>query len=187
MADNTDWSKIYEDGGDFRVLTPHELTNILQHTLGERSPGNALDIGCGTGQLTRDLWFRGFSVKGIDPSSKAIEIAKSASAAVSDSSLSYAVSDTSGLRETEQYDLIFCKLVYAFIEDKEAFLNDVKMHLQPHGAFILLTPVLGSKISETKPFICVDYKLTLRQLSDTFGNVSVHSLGNIECFIAYDR
>jgi len=168
MVSDINWSSVYENGGDFRVLTPSELTDIFQHLPKGSLARSALDIGCGTGQLTRDLWFRGCSVKGVDPALKAIEIAQDASSRISDDSLVYVASDISGVTSTERYDLIFCKLVFAFIEDKENFLDTLKSHMYPHSSFIMISPVLGSKISKTKPFICVDHDLALEQLKKKF-------------------
>lgn len=39
------------------------------------------------------------------------------------------------------YGLITCKLVYAFIEDKPAFLKRVKRLLAPEGLFVVVTPL----------------------------------------------
>ena len=41
-----------------------------------------------------------------------------------------------------KFNVIFCKLVFAFINDKKDFLNKIKKSLSDNGILIIYTPVL---------------------------------------------
>lgn len=116
------WDVCYESGKDFRFLKHQTVTRLLKYCVQDIKHRTCLDIGCGTGQLTRELTHRGYSCTGVDVSQKAIHIAQSLT--VSDQ-LRYMCLDIerSDLRSLRQYDLITCKYVYAFIADKPDFLR----------------------------------------------------------------
>lgn len=145
---NKHWSYCYDQGRDFRLIGSLTITKFLGFT-NEHAPKTALDIGCGTGQLTRELWHRGYKAVGLDVSESAIKTARSLTI-VPDTELMYQRADI------EQYDvaslpfqpygLITCKLVYAFIKDKSRFLETVNTLLAPDGIFVVITP-----LTETTP------------------------------------
>ncbi len=166
MKQDTDtyWSKYYEQDSDFLYVSSYTLSKVISH-IKERT--TALDIGCGTGQLTRELFHRGFQVTGIDISSTAINLAES--------------NTTKGIRylhldiEEDDVDklgtfrLITCKLVYAFILDKIKFLKIVRDLLEPSGTFVIITPT--KEMSPDKPKIAVDHNETMLELGKTFNKV----------------
>ena len=136
------WSDLYNQGRDFKLAASNEITKLL-HYVSPMAPKTALDIGCGTGQFTRELYHRGYNVVGIDAATTAIQIARSLTV-VSPELLTYAHfdiehDDLSGLIK-QPYGLVTCKLVYAFLRDKSSFLRRVKQLLAPQGAFVLITP-----------------------------------------------
>ncbi len=57
------------------LISSQEMSSFLQYA-DPASPNTALDVGCGTGQLTRELWHRGYNVAGIDVAESAIMIAQ---------------------------------------------------------------------------------------------------------------
>ena len=52
-------------------ITPPEIVDILA----ERPPGAALDLGCGTGTVMRDLLLKGWRADGVDFVARAIDLA----------------------------------------------------------------------------------------------------------------
>ncbi len=141
---NTDahWSGIYDSGRDFTLISDGMLTKLLSFTGGEL-PKTCLDIGCGTGQLTRELYHRGYKCVGIDASASAVKLASSLTVAPRER-LRYLHFDIeygdAAMLPAQPYSLITCKLVYAFIEDKPAFLRKVNKLLTPGGLFVVITP-----------------------------------------------
>lgn len=61
MSSPTDqhWSKLYEQGRDFRLISSNEINRFLRHVSPD-TPKTNLDLGSGTGQLTRELYHRGY-------------------------------------------------------------------------------------------------------------------------------
>ena len=145
------WSSYYSRGKDFRPITASALTRLLSF-VDDAAPRTNLDIGCGTGQLTRELYHRGYSCFGVDVSAKAIEVARSLT--VRDE-LEYRHGDieadiiNNALRQA--YGLITCKFVYAFIKDKTRFLASIAQLLVDRGSFVIMTPLVGDVPSDKKP------------------------------------
>jgi 2-polyprenyl-3-methyl-5-hydroxy-6-metoxy-1,4-benzoquinol methylase len=125
-ATDQHWSKIYSQGRDFRLISSQAIDRFLAYLPSEAK--SCLDIGCGTGQLTRELYHRGYSVVGVDASQAAIQYARQHTIAPADQ-LHYIHLDIESTDpDTTQlpyggFDLVTCKLVYAFIEDKPTFLK----------------------------------------------------------------
>jgi 2-polyprenyl-3-methyl-5-hydroxy-6-metoxy-1,4-benzoquinol methylase len=164
-----DWNEIYSSGADFRAISRRDIDSMLEY-LPSPTHATSLDIGCGTGQLTRELWHRGFAPTGIDTSEAAIKLAKSYTV-LDDSQIKYRIfdletQDAADLGAT-QFTLITCKLVYAFINDKAAFLRNVSRLLAKDGVFVILTP-LKDQVPKEKAHIAVEYDQTLRQLEVLF-------------------
>ncbi len=166
--DQNKWNTYYSQSKDFGLITSQSISKILEYTdpVLEKS---CLDIGCGTGQLTRELYHRGYSCVGIDLSKEAIKIAESLTV-VPKEKLSYKLHDF----ESEEipslfkanYSLITCKLVYAFIKNKTIFLSKVKKILNSGGIFVIITPIT-SPPEDRRP-IEVSLSDTLEELSEFF-------------------
>ncbi|MBI3889395.1 class I SAM-dependent methyltransferase [Candidatus Saccharibacteria bacterium] len=141
--DSTDqyWSNLYTSGRDYTLIGTGEIDKIIA-TVGVGERQKQLDIGCGTGQLTREFYHRGYTVVGIDPSAAAIEKARNATAREGLTYYHGTIDQNTTLLENEGlFDVITCKLVYAFIEDKVTFLQNVNSILSSSGYFILITPL----------------------------------------------
>jgi SAM-dependent methyltransferase len=73
-------------------------------SIGSRiTPGKALDLGCGTGQLTNFLYENGWNIYGIDSSADMISVLKSKYPF-----LSASVADIRNFKLEDAYDLIVC-------------------------------------------------------------------------------
>lgn len=161
------WDDYYRAGKDFSLISSHMLDAILS-LAGMQVAGNVLDIGCGTGQLTRELYHRGYRCTGIDVSEEAIKKAQYQNEAIQ-----YAVLDieaeTSKELPSQSFSLIICKFVFPFIENKFHFLQKMNMLLKPGGAAVIIVPLLSDV--PDKPHIAVDYHEMINSLSEHFGIV----------------
>ena len=176
MNNSVHWDEVYKNGRDFKVLNLVFLDELLKRLAsGGTAINNALDIGCGKGDVVIKLAKKGIRSTGIDVSDVAITFAKEAAAAagVSDKT-SFIVGDAenNGL-PNEKYDAVFSKLTIAFIGDKKKLLGIVKEHLAPAGALVLITPVLfdGYDYSDRLKSISVPYEEIKAMLGDAFGSV----------------
>ena len=146
------WSGLYDQGRDYTLIRSQEISNFLQYA-DPASPNTALDVGCGTGQLTRELWHRGYKVAGVDISESAIKIAQSLTV-VPATELYYKRADIEQDAVADlpfqPYGLITCKLVYAFMRDKPAFLDNVVQLLDSKGVLVVITPLLETTPPEKK-------------------------------------
>ncbi len=184
MNTANDWSNYYSSGKDFVLINGHVITKILSY-VDSNLAKSCLDLGCGTGQLTRELYHRGYTCLGLDMSEKAIEIAV---ASTNHSGLEYRCLDfenepgNQSLLEGKTYSLVTCKLVFAFIQNKEQFLHNVKKVTDQNGVFAIITPTYTSSKDESP--IAVDYKTTLKLLEDNFSSVvEVEMPKDLNCFI----
>jgi protein-L-isoaspartate(D-aspartate) O-methyltransferase len=145
-----DWNQAYANGRDYRKINPDRLLEIVGIAK-PKQVGKALDIGCGTGALAVMLAQMGYSVEGIDLSSVAGDLARrrAAEAGVTDKT-DFHVLNISEPKQREElsggYELITCKLVLVFIENKGEVLSWIGSQLADGGSFILITPVLHSDI-----------------------------------------
>ncbi|WP_260640588.1 class I SAM-dependent methyltransferase [Streptomyces angustmyceticus] len=102
----------------------------------------AADIGCGTGQWTRQLARWGVQVTGYDFSLRALVQARTARPLPG---LSYVQWDVNGARiplqlQPRSLDLVTCRLSLAYLE-VDRFLANVGRWLTSRGTFWALTPV----------------------------------------------
>lgn len=178
------WSNFYEQGRDFRLASSQEIDRFLTYALLE-APKTHLDLGCGTGQLTRELHHRGYASIGVDASGKAIERARQLTVAPEGLSYFQADLEQSDLKEKVEahapYGLITCKLVYAFIENKAGFLEAIKELLHPQGLFVMITP-MRDDVEENKKSIAID-ALDLELAETHFKTVAVYKLQGLTYFI----
>lgn len=184
MNDNLDqyWSAYYSSGSDFGLVTSQLLDKILDKVDVSLLKNN-LDIGCGTGQLTRELSHRGYRCTGIDISTSAISAARRHT--VQTEELQYVHDDIEKIASSSlpsaPYSLITCKLVYAFMQDKPVFLDKVKSLLRDKGMFVIITPL--NQPGEDKKPVAVDYDYTLKELSAHFNNiVTIEGVG-VTCLV----
>lgn len=174
------WSKVYDGGKDFRPLFPIELERIFA-LLPSDTERRHLDIGCGTGGLTRDLFHRGYTSVGVDPSALAIEHAKVATIYL-DRGIDYLHNDFESVALPQaSYSLITCKLVYAFFQDKGKCIDKVYDLLAPKGSFVLVTKLHDSEESAT-PISADEHELRNR-LKSAFGKIQEIDLEWATAFI----
>jgi 2-polyprenyl-3-methyl-5-hydroxy-6-metoxy-1,4-benzoquinol methylase len=91
-----------------------------------------LEIGCGSGFLLQSLHDYGYNVSGIEPSFKAVELARNKGLNV------YCDIFPSKLLKDKKFDLIIMSHVLEHIKDTTEIINEVKNHLNPGGLFLLI-------------------------------------------------
>lgn len=182
------WSRIYQTGRDFRLIAPESLAKLLSFVDLEKADKAALDIGCGTGQLTRGLYEHGYQVTGLDVSATAVSMARSLASA-NFGKLSYfhfdIEHDDLDKLPNPQYDLIICKLVYAFIQDKPVFLKRVQTLLAPSGTFAVITP-LSADVPSEKRDVAIE-KRELAHLTKSFARVALYKDDGLTYFVGRNR
>lgn len=167
-----DWNSLYKSGTDFGTLPEGVLDNVLSH-VSLKASKTFLDIGCGTGHLTRMMHDRGYVGLGVDLSAEAVEIAKSRSTEVDYREFDVDTDEFSTLGGP--FGLIICKHVYAFVGDKDRFLEHVRQLLESDGLFMLLTPLAG-RVTDEKRNIAVDADELRRQVAQYFSTVEDREL-----------
>lgn len=168
MKQSIDWNQAYLRGKDYAALPTRRLTeliNLLPKNIGKKH----LDIGCGTGQLNRDMFHRGFLTTGIDVSDVAISAAKE-SVDTSNDSISFEVGDVSVV-DGKKFDLITCKYVYTFVNDKDEFMKKVAMLMNINSIFVIISPNIAL-LDEGKKSIALSKEEIESKLSQYF-NVEI--------------
>ncbi len=142
--------------GEFNQAAEHSKVNKRQtedglELIGRLNPQpgqKVLDLGCGTGNITKVLAERvnPGTVLGIDVDPSRIEIAKERCAAAN---LDDALGGTDKI-PGEDYDLIFCNYVLHWVTDNANVFGPIASKLKPGGrfAFILLDVITQQMIDE---------------------------------------
>ena len=181
------WSDYYKRGQDFISVNSQELKQFLTYTQ-KTAPKTALDIGCGTGQLTRDLYHSGYKVVGVDASETALKIAQSLSV-VPRAQLRYIQCDIEKETLTKlplsPYGLIICQSAYAFINNKEKLLTGVSKVLDPKGTFIIIS-MLDKNVPSHKQVAALNPEATHALLQNYF-QVTYYEKAGLGYFICTQK
>lgn len=144
--DNQESSKIYQSWDD--VYSNHLLEELpwvseeIHPALKEAidslqiTSGNALDVGCGTGQVARYLAAKGFDTTAIDISREAIRVATCLSEHYN---IDYKVEDSLSYTTTKRFNLIVDFLHFHHIQDDDVkkYLVNISRILEANGLFLL--------------------------------------------------
>jgi len=97
--------------------------------------GKALDLGCGTGNYTVELYKRGFDVIGFDASEKMLEIARRKLPDVK-----FIKGDAYKLPfPDESFDVVLSVTMFEFIHQPEKVVNEIYRILKPGGEALIGT------------------------------------------------
>ena len=124
----------YEHGSEEQIYAGMKVINKLT----VRKGSTVLDLGCGTGYLTKVLSERvgpEGKVVAVDPDGERLKIAREKYSA---SNIEYIQADDKTF-PPGQYDVIFSNIVIHWIHDKEALFKHVYESLQPGGHFVFTT------------------------------------------------
>ena len=170
------WDKIHSTGAKYKPLNELFLDLLLseiRRRTGKQSK-TAIDLGCGIGDALIKLRKLGLLVTGIDVSAVALKKARTVAEDATFPDVRLIKADLNHFTPEETYDLIICRLTYAFLTDKRKFLQKVHKMMNRNSAFVLITPVLHMRvkyIAEDKPHIAVNYQTTLAALNNQFSRV----------------
>lgn len=109
-----------------------DMPNLEQKAL-ELSKGNILDVGCGAGSHTLYLQNKGFSVKAIDISRRAVEVCKLRGINKAE--------QKSILKETETFETILLLMngtgIFQELKQTQKYLKHLKSLLEPNGQILI--------------------------------------------------
>lgn len=120
-----------------------------------KKTSSILDIGCGSGTISLYLASKGFKVKGIDISHKAIRACKDSAQALRLKNVTFEVCNFPAALPRERFDFVFFSEVIEHLEDDDLALRKVHRLLAPKGILFLSTPSIHAplhKLGLTKNF-----------------------------------
>jgi SAM-dependent methyltransferase len=98
-----------------------------------RGEGEALDVGCGEGRVSRELKARGYRVTASDPVWELVHAAREARSADD-----YAIASGTNLPfENARFDLVMAYNVLMDVQDVPAPLKEIKRVLRPTGILVI--------------------------------------------------
>ncbi len=130
---NTLWVQKYSLGP-----TRREVKKLVLPYLAEHPACRILEIGCGTGQLIKEISenYPDVNYLGIDVAKNMVEIAKSSN---SGKNMEFLVCPVEEFATGEQYDLILCTHAFPYFPDKAAVVQKMADLCKPQGQIILVS------------------------------------------------
>lgn len=104
---------------------------LLQQYISKNPNQRILDIGCGPGNLTKELQPLGSFVLGIDSSEQLINQAQT-----SYPDVKFQVMDALEINYDKEWDIIFSNAVFHWIENQDLLLDNIYKALKPNGRLI---------------------------------------------------
>ena len=142
--------------------------------------GKVLDLGCGTGLLTKALGERvgpAGKVVGVDPDKARIQLAREK---YGSSNVVFLEGSTDDFPE-DQYDFVYCNFVFHWVQDKEAAFRNMYKNLKPGGQLALQLTLRMPLIFENLLNLCgeevtrkyeeITFMLPLMAYAETAKNV----------------
>lgn len=134
------WSTTYDRAG-LQQAVYRPVHDAILHRIADLRPATVLDLGCGTGQLSRRLatTFPSATVLGIDVSTGMLERAAAADDDPADAaSVSYAQADAQRLPfAAASIDVVVCTESFHWYTDQAAALSDLARVLVPGGRLLI--------------------------------------------------
>lgn len=124
-----------ESGAD---LTFNEVFKpLLISRIQALAPINVIEVGAGTGHMSKELFKLGFSVTAIEPSLGMYEVAQDV---LSSTGVSLVNCTSFELGKDKVYDVALSHLVAHVVDDLSGFFESVGRHLNKNGHFIFSIP-----------------------------------------------
>ena len=121
-------SVLYDKSHDFVSKYGHGILSYLN----PKPEETILDLGCGTGDLTNEIFLSGAKVIGVDSSAEMIESARNKFAHIE-----FLQMDARALKFEILFDAIFSNAVLHWIPEKEKVIEKMHLHLKSNGRIVL--------------------------------------------------
>jgi trans-aconitate methyltransferase len=121
-------STLYDNSHDFVSKYGKGILSYLNPKPAE----TILDLGCGTGDLTKEIFLTGARVVGVDSSSEMITKAKAKFPEIE-----FHQMDARELKFDDKFDAIFSNAVLHWIPQKEIVISKMHSHLKENGRIVL--------------------------------------------------
>jgi SAM-dependent methyltransferase len=143
--------KIY-DAAEADLLDSQRRDPLLRHltktliALARRHqppPARGLDLGCGVGRTTLALARAGYEMTGVDPSPRAIEVARDAIDGSTSAPPCFEVGDATAASPAawrESFDFAVCSEVIEHVSAPDRVIDYLDAVLRPGGTLLLTTP-----------------------------------------------
>ncbi|MFD7407992.1 class I SAM-dependent methyltransferase [Streptomyces sp. NPDC059866] len=161
------------EGRSYHMLTDVELEHFTRR-LGVRRGHVAVDVGCGSGVFSRQLYRFGYDVTGLDYAEAALAAARRTPLP----GVRYLYHDLNegdppGL-PPHGIDLVVCRLVLPFLDKPYEWVRRVREYwLRPGGLLYLVVPVVGERAEQ--PGGMTEYEIA--ELLHGWGQVVRYELG----------
>ncbi len=144
-ADYDEQSASWWPNGILTSLQRQELRRVLDTWLENVAELRVLDLGCGTGTISRYLAARGAVVHGVDFSAAAIKVAEQQNAVDAGDSITYEVGSLHNLETHQLFDVIITVGVLTIAcrtgQELDQALQRIKSSVVPGGRILLIEPV----------------------------------------------
>ncbi len=135
-ADYEHWSRVSREWIEWARAPDHDAFWAYRESLiafVDRGEGEALDVGCGEGRVSRELKACGYRVTASDPVLELVNAAKEARSADD-----YAIASGTDLPfEDARFDLVMAYNVLMDVEDVPATLKEIRRVLRPAGMLVI--------------------------------------------------
>lgn len=138
------WAATYDTGLWSRYF---RISYATATSMISKNVSRALDVGCGTGELSFSILDKVNSMVGIDLAPKMIDIANSKKKwhSISDERLKFVVASVDRLPfEDDYFDVVFCLNSFHHYPDQKKALREMYRVLKKGGTMVLLDPFLDN-------------------------------------------
>jgi SAM-dependent methyltransferase len=134
--DRAHWAQFAEEWIAWARSPGHDAFWMYRRALARfvgSGTGNALEVGCGEGRISRELKKLGYRVTATDAVSTLVEASRQANSADE-----YAVADGKNLPFSDrQFDLVMAYNVLMDVEDVSATLREIRRVMKPEGVLLI--------------------------------------------------